>query len=331
MITLESQLKSTQQPPETTSSADRPISVCSTMFYPPGVLYLRIPDPRGLTLNQVQRELQDPQEGRAVTVEFIVRWCEDHRTRWSFRYLWADWSITVDFAGDEESWGFFTKGAGPRTELQLRTLFELANHLRIRDSARTFVQHWSELRECLWGKQPAAKSHPQSIPLKEQEEVEIRTVIRMKQELASPARSWRKKHDSETVVLESFLQRLISAELVCDLYSLDQHSVSPLLVAIQSAYERLVDGALACRSNAICRAFHQGRITLDQASDLFKLDWPITEHILNVSVGDDRDGKVLNRPSKKRLLKSIHAIKRAKLAGVRNGQTAAQNQKLTAT
>ena len=167
------------------------------MFYQSGVLYLRIPDPRGLTLNQVQRELQDPPEGRAVTVEFIARFCDAHFTRWSFRYLWADWSITVDFAGDEESWGFYTKGAGPRTELQLRTLYELANHLRIRDSARPFVQQWSELRECLWGKQPAAKSNPQSIPLKEQEEVEISAAIKMKLELAAPARSWRKKHDPE--------------------------------------------------------------------------------------------------------------------------------------
>jgi len=286
------------------------------MFYTPGVLYLRIPDPRGLTLNQVQRELQDPQEGRAVTVEFIVRFCEDHRTRWSFRYLWADWSITVDFAGDEESWGFYTKGAGPRTELQLRTLYELANHLRIRDSARPFVQQWSELRECLWGKQPAAKSHPQSIPLKVQEEAEIRATIKMKLELASLVRSWRKKHDPETVVLESFLQRLISTELVCDLYSLDPHKVSPLLIALQSAYERLVDGALACRSSAICKAFHRGKITLDQAADLFKLDWPVAEHILNVRIGDYRGGKALNRPSKKRLLKSIQAIKTSKLAGV---------------
>ncbi|MEI2722920.1 MAG: hypothetical protein V9H26_05095 [Verrucomicrobiota bacterium] len=272
-----------------------------------------------MTLNQVQHELQDPPEGRAVTVEFIVRFCDDHRTRWSFRYLWADWSITVDFAGDEESWGFFTKGAGPRTELQLRTLHELANHLRIRDSARPFVQRWSELRECLWGKQPAATSHPESTPLQEQEEVEIRAAIKMKLGLASLARSWRKKHDPETVVLESFLQRLISAELVCDVFNLDQHKVSPLLVALQSAYERLVDGALACRSNAIRNAFSRGRITLDQASDLFKLDWPVTEHILNVKIGDHRGGKALNRPSKKRLLKSIHAIKTAKSAGVRNG------------
>lgn len=88
---------------------------------------------------------------RAVVVEFKSSVLRDpYRWRWVFRYLWAKRSLAIEFESGNEHGEFLTEGTGPRTEMQLRELFEVANKLHDRETAEPLKKKWPEVRLALW-------------------------------------------------------------------------------------------------------------------------------------------------------------------------------------
>lgn len=142
---------------------------------------------------------------RAVVVEFKSSVLRDpYRWRWVFRYLWAKRSLAIEFESGNEHGEFLTEGTGPRTEMQLRELFEVANKLHDRETAEPLKKKWPEVRPCPLdhGSDKTGRAPGQANELAE---LEDRAAIAMKLAAVNVRATSFVSHDSETVVLEGFL------------------------------------------------------------------------------------------------------------------------------
>lgn len=279
------------------------------MYYHTGVHYFRVPDPRGTTLVEVMYRLSAPDIGRSVVVEVNVGpgkrpdW-----SGWSFRYLWASWSLCVRFAPEEE-WELVVEKSGPRTEMQVRLLYEMADDMRIRAMAERVSKKWAEVsRLLLPGDLRSAPRTRKAQRQKRMEELEERAIVELKLVAAKARGSWIKRQDPETVLLQGFLQGRVSASLICETYDLDWKACVPLLQGLQDAYDRLVSEALGNRLSAVAKACRRKRITLNEAADILFLDTPIAEDILRIGAIVERKFVPANRPSKKQLVAAIQSI-----------------------
>ena len=128
------------------SSPEDPLIVPEAMSFPLGTHYFRIPDPRGLDVNWFRYQTSNPEIGRSVVVEMkVIEAAAPFCLRWAFRYLWADWSLVVEFGGDER-WSLVIETGGPRTEMQVRALFELIDKLHFNQAVAPLKHRWFESR-----------------------------------------------------------------------------------------------------------------------------------------------------------------------------------------
>jgi hypothetical protein len=296
------------------SSPEKPLTIPATLHYQDGVHFFRVPDPRGKTLWEIQHEMSDPSVGMAVVVEMRVSHSTSpHRLRWAFRYIWASWSLVVEF-GHAETWELVVEKTGPRTEMQVRELYELANDLCFRECVE-FLQHkWPEVKtRILPARQKGAELELGT--LKRMKDTEEQAVVKLKLAAAKASSGWRKKNDPETIVLQCFLQGRTSPEIVCELFDLDLETCVPFLRGLQDAYDRLISDAVGNRCATIRKFHRMKKITLQEAADLLALDTPTAEDILRIGSFCDRELQPAKQPTNKQLSDALETINSLRQAG----------------
>lgn len=298
-----------------TSSPENPLIVAEAMDFPLGTHFIRAPDPRVAKLLSFRWETGDPDVGRSVVVEMKVMAGEPpFYSRWAFRYLWAQWSLIADF-GEKEQWKLVVEKVGPRTEMQVRGLYELAEKLHFNAVAEPLKRKWSQVKlEVLprdWRKAELGTTTAEQKKIEEQED---RAILELQLLAAKADRGRRKRADSETTILQAFLQGRTSAQVLCKLFDLDWRLCAPVLVGLHDAYERLISEALGRRCRAVLTAQKGKRITLQEAADILNLDTPEAEDILRLGSIRERKFNPATMPSKKQLLAAIQDLENLKLA-----------------
>ena len=231
--------------------------------------------------------------------------------------------MAVRFVPDEE-WELVTEKAGPRSEMQVRLLYEMADEMRVREMAERVGKKWAEVRPLLlpqnWRDAPPT---PNVKRQKRMEELEDRATVELKLLAAKARRSWIQRQDPETMLLQAFLQGRVSASLICELFDLDWKACVPLLQGLEDAYDRLVSEALGSRCLAVCKAYRRKTINLDEAADILFLDAPTAEDILRIGAPVERKFAPANRPSKRQLLDALQSMETLRLAGTEKGKPGA--------
>lgn len=304
------------------SSPANPLVVPEAMTFPLGTHYFRIPDPRGADILLLRYQTSNPEIGRSMVVEMKVQKGKSpFFRRWAFRYTWAKWSLIVDL-GKSECWHLAVETAGPRTEMQVRALYELANKLHFNATVEFLKRKWPQVKQqVLPHGAPRAPLGPAAAKQKS-EELEDRAILNLKLLAARAQRTWHKRADSETTILQAFLQGRTSPSLICEIFDLKWQTAEPFLLGLQDAYDRLISEALAHRCRAVRSAYQKKKLTLEEAAAILHLDTPVGEDILRISSAVERKFTPAKVPSKDQLLKAIHAIETLRL--VTRGETRPQ-------
>ena len=297
------------------SSPEDPLIVPEAMSFPLGTHYFRVPDPRGATVLSFCYETGNPEIGRSVIVEMkVTRGEPPLNLRWAFRYLSATWSLICDF-GKDEQWELVVEKVGPRTEMQVRALYELAEKLHFNATVEPLKQRWTKVKNQLLPRNWRNTQLPFAASTqKRMEELAEGAIVDLKLLTAKSSRAWHKRADPETTILQAFLQGRTSARLLCNFFDLDWKSCVPVLLGFRDAYDRLISEALGQRCLAVCKAHRKKKITLEQAAGILFLDTPAAEDILRIGSVVERKFKPADRPTKKQLLEAIDAIQAFKIA-----------------
>jgi hypothetical protein len=289
------------------SSPENPLEVPGVMHCPEGTHYFRVPDPRGKSVSEIQREMSNPSLGMAVVVEMKVG-----QGRWEFRYIWATWALAVDFC-DGQKWDLVVRESGPRTEMQVRVLYELASDLHFRECVEFFHHKWPDVKSVVLPKGKKGAGHGPWRPKTKADEEQA--VVKLKIAAAKAGSVWRRRHDPETIVLQAFLQGRANPEMVCELFDLDEKTCVPFLRGLQDAYDRLIRDAVASRCEAIHKAHRTEKITLQEAADLLALSTPAAEDILRIGAYCDRELQPTKEPTNQQLSQALESIASLRSAG----------------